>query len=215
MKLLAIEMSRVTALFRAERLSGQAYLPHVATQVTERYRFSSAPRSIEELRGAKVEFKHGLFEGNAIEALEVYNDGIIVTSRSDTDFLDKFTSDLRLWLGKDHGFSEFETHAVNRMYDSTLLVETGRDVFKPLDAYAELSRMIENELRASSGLEITYQNYGLALSADQTRNPALKPIPFRFERKEGIDFSHNHFFATAPLKTKQHLKILEHMERLT
>ena len=214
MKLLAIEMSRVTALFRTTRPSGQAYLPHLMAQIAERYRFGGAPQSMAEMGGAKTEFRHGLFEGNAVETLEGYNDGIIVASRSDTDFIDAFIADLRGWLRTDHGISEIETHSVHTLYDSTLLVEAEADALKLLDGYAELSRMIEKGLRDSSGLEVAYQGYGLALAADPTRNPAMKPTPFRFERKEGIDFSRQQFFTTAPLRTRQHLAVLEQMERL-
>lgn len=215
MKLLAIEISRVTALFRMTRPSGQPYLPHILAQVAERYRFGRAPNSIDELGGKKAEFRHGLFKGNAIETLEVYTDGIIVTSRSDTDFIDEFVLDLVTWLENDHGFSMIETHTVSKMYDSTLLVETDRDVFQPFETYAEILRMIEKALQDSSGLEIAYQNYGLTLSADPTRNSALKPGHFRFERKEGIDFSRHQFYAAAPLKTKQHLQILERLDQLS
>ena len=214
MKLLTIEMSRVTALFRMARPSGQPYLPHVAAQLAERYRFGGAPNSIGDLGGNKVEFKQGLFEGNAIETLDIYNDGIVVASRSDSDFIDQFIDDLSLWLEKNHGLSVIETHTVRKMYDSTLLVETDGDIFKPLDAYAGVLRMIEKTLQDSSGLSVQYQNFGLVLSADQTQNPALKPIPFRFERKEGIEFSRCQFFTSAPLRTKQHLEILEQLEQL-
>ena len=214
MKLLAIEMSRITSLFRMTRPSGQPYLPRIVAQVAERYSFGSAPQSIVDLGGNKAEFRHGLFEGNAIETLDVYNDGIIVTSSSDTDFIDKFIDDLVTWLEDDHGYSVIETHTISKMYDSTLLVEADRDIFKPFETYAEVLRMIEKALKDSSGLQIAYENFGLALSADQTRNPALKPSPFRFERKEGIDFSHHQYHATAPLKTKQHLEILDRLEQL-
>ena len=215
MKLLAIEASRVTSLFRTTRQSGQPYLPHIIAQVAERYRFASAPRSIDELGGSKAEFRHGLFEDNAIETLDVYTDGLVVTSRSDTDFIDEFIVDLVAWLENDHGYSVVETHTVSRMYESTLLVETDSDVFRPFEPYAEILRMIEKALQDASGLEIAYENFGLMLSADQTRNPALKSPPFRFERKEGIDFSRHQFFAVAPLKTKQHLEVLERLEQLS
>ena len=214
MKLLAIEMSRVVALFRMARQSGQPYLPHIATQVIERYRFRGVPQSAEDLEKDRVEFKHGLFEDNAIDALEVYNDGILVSSRSDSEFIDKFIDDIILWLTKNHGLSVIQTHTVSRMYDSTLLIETDRDVFEPLNAYTDILRMIEAAILDSAGLEIQYQNFGLILSADQTQNPALKPIPFRFERKEGIEFSRHQFHTTAPLKTQQHLMILEQLEQL-
>ena len=214
MKLLAIEMSRVTALFRMERPSGQPYIPHIAAQLTERYRFGGAPHSVADFGGKKFEFKHGLFEGNAIDILEVYNDGIIVSSRSDSDCIDKYIDDLGLWLETTHGLSVIETHTVNKMYESTLLVETDQKIFKPLDEFAGIARLIESALHDSSGLEMQYHNFGLSLSADQSQNPFLKPIPFRFERKEGIEFSRHQFFTTAPLKTKQHLNILEQLEQL-
>ncbi len=214
MKLLAIEMSRVTSLFRLTRRSGQPYLPYISARTAERYDFSNAPHSIGDLGGGKAEFNHGIFEGNAIEALEIYNDGVIVASRSDTDFIDKFIDDFVTWLEEDHAHSVIETHEINKMYESVLLVETGRDIFKPLEAYSEIVTMIESEIQESTGLNIPYHNYGLSLSADQTRNPALKPMQFRLERKEGIDFSRRHFFATAPLKTQQHLKILGRLEKL-
>ena len=215
MKLLAIEASRVTALFRTTRQSGQPYLPHVIAHVAERYLFGSAPRPIDELGGNRAEFRHGLFEGNAIEKLDVYTDGIVVASRSDTDFIDEFIVDLVAWLENDHGISVVETHTVSKMYESTLLVQTDRDVLQPFEAYADILRMIEKALRDASGLDIAYQNFGLTLSADQTRNPALKSAPFRFERKEGVDFSLHQFFAVAPLKTKQHLTVLERLEQLS
>lgn len=214
MKLLAIERSRLTSLYRMARTSGQLYLPLVADQLAERYRFGSAPHSFGDLAGDKAEFKHGLFEGSAIEALDVYNDGIIVASQSDSDFIDKFVHDLNSWLEKDYGLSAIETHTVNKIYESTLLVETDRDIFKPFDAYASILPLIETALRDASELKVKYENFGLALSADHTRNPALKPIPFRFERKEGIEFSRRQYHTTAPLRTKQHLEILERLERL-
>ena len=197
------------------RHSGQAYLPHIIAHIAERYRFVSAPRSVDELGGNKAEFRHGLFEDNAIETLDVYTDGLVVASRSDTDFIDKFIADVVAWLENDHGYSVVETHTVSKMYESTLLVESDADVFRPFGPYGEILRMTEKALQDASGLEIAYQNFGFTLSADQTRNPALKSAPFRFERKEGIDFSRHQFFAVAPLKTKQHLEVLERLEQLS
>ena len=67
MKLLAIEMSRVVVLFRMARPSGQPYLPHISSQLVEQYRFGNAPGSFGDLAGDRAEFRHGLFEGSAIE----------------------------------------------------------------------------------------------------------------------------------------------------
>ncbi len=214
MKLLAIEMSRITSLFRMARPSGEPYYPFIIAAAAKRYRFAKAPDSIDELVGNRIEFRHGLFEGNAIESVDVYDDGVVIASRTDTDILDKFIDDFVLWLKKDHDLAMIKTHKISKVYSSTLLVESDRDMFKPFRAYAEICHMVENALRQSCGLEVMYENFGFTLSADQTQNPALKPVPFRFERKEGIDFSYKKFFAIAPLKTSQHLKILHQMEKL-
>ena len=214
MKLLTIELSRATVLFRMTRPGGPQYLPDNVAALAKRYHFLGAPDLLRELEGSKAVFRHGTFEGNAIDRLEVYNDGIIVSSRSDTDHVDGFIEDCVAWLRDYEGYSVIETHTVSRMYESTLLVETERDVLKPLEAYQEILRLIENALLDTSSLKIAYHIFGFALSADQTQNPALKPVPFRLERKEGIDFGRHQYFAIAPLRTKQHLKILQQLDEL-
>lgn len=214
MKLLAIEMSRITSLFAAARLGGQMYLPHAADQLAKRYSFVGAPQSLDELVGNKVEFRHGLFENSAIDTLEIYNDGVVISSRSDSDVLDAFLDDLNLWIEAELGISIIQTHGVSKMYDSTLIVETDQNIFKPFNAYADIAKMIDEKLQELSGLRVNFQHFGLVLAADQTQNPALKPVPFRFERKFGAEFSLNQFYTTAPLKTRQHFEVLRKIEQL-
>ena len=214
MKLLAIEMSRVVSLFRIARRSGQLYEPHAAALLAGRYSFSNAPKSFEDLRENKILFQHGLFEGNAIDTLEIYNDGIVVTSKSDSGFIDEFLDDLRSWVDTDLEISVIKTHTVNRIYESNLTVETDRNILKTFGVHDSIARLIETALLDSSGLEIQYENVGVSLSADQAQNPSLNPALFRFERRSGVEFSLNQFYTTAPLKTNQHLEILEELERL-
>ena len=214
MKLLAIELSRVTSLYRMTRTTGQTYLPHIAAEIVGRYRFGSAPHSFADFSGDKAEFKHGLFSGSAIETLDIYNDGIIISSRSDSDFIDEFIHDFNSWLKDDYNVSIVETHTVGKIYESVLLVETDRDVLQPLNAYTEILSTIEEALRSTSKLKVKYENFGLSLSTDHTKNPALKPVPFRLERKEGIEFSRHQYHTIAPLRTKQHLEVLEQLEQL-
>ena len=214
MKLLAIEKSRATVLFRMMRPGGPQYIPEIVAALAKRYHFLGVPDLVKELEASSAVFRYGAFEGNAIDRLEVYSDGIIVSSRSDTDHVDEFIKDAVKWLRDDEGYFVLETHTVSKMYESMLLVETERDVFKPLETYQEIRRLIEKALLDTSSLEVAYHNFGFALSADQTRNPVLKPVPFRFERKEGIDFGRHQYFASAPLRTKQHLRILQRLEEL-
>lgn len=212
MKLLAIEMSRLTALFQTTRSAGQIYLPLASARLSGRYSFSSAPKSISELTGDRLEFKHGQFNDNAIESLEVYNDGIIISSSSDTDFIDEFFSDFCEWISDNLGLSMIKTHSINRIYESSFSFETKKDILKPLEAYSEIAKLVESDLKETTGLEVNYEPSGWVFTSDQTKNPYLKPSIFRIERRAGIEFGLNQFSSAAPLKTKQHINIIEKLE---
>ena len=190
------------------------YLPQAAAMLSHRYNFASYPSSYNDLSGDRIDFRHGEFEGSAIESLEIYSDGIVITSRSDTDFIDKFFADFCQWIDDDLGLSMIKTHSIDRVYESNLIVEAERNILMPLEELSKISQLIENDLKEISGLEVQFEPYGWTIAADQTHNPSLKPTAFRVERRLGIEFSMEQFATSAPLKTKQHLDVLEKLESL-
>lgn len=214
MNLLAIETCHLTALFQIARLKGQLFLPETALMLGSKYGFSTYPRSYEELSADKVEFKHGKFEDVAIEHLELYNDGVVISSRSDTDIIDLFFAEFCEWLKEDLEMSFIKTHSINKIYDSTIVFQTDKNIMEPLEALAEIANILQSDLKETSGLDVKYEPFGWALAADPARNPALKPISLRIERRLGIEFSLQHYISAAPLKTKQHLALLEKLESL-
>lgn len=213
MKLLAYEMSRLTALFNVTRISGQLYLPLAVTEITKKYSFAGVPSSLAEMTSDRVVLSQGIHEGTAIDSMELYNDGVVISSRSNTDFIDGFFADLCGWMETALGLTMIKTRSVDRIYDSNILVETSADVLKPLNALSGISEAIEGHLRNDSGLDVKYEPFGLSLAPDQTRSPNLRPSAFRLERRAGSEYSLNQFMSSAPLKTTQHLRILEQLER--
>lgn len=179
-----------------------------------RYDFSTYPRSYEELSAEKIEFRHGKFEDVAIETLEIYNDGVVISSRSDTDIIDSFLTDLSEWLKEDLDISFIKTHSIEKIYDSTVIVQTDKNILKPLEALAEIANLLHSDLKETSGLDVKYEPFGWVLAADPTHNPALKPASLRIERRAGTDFSLQHYISVAPLKMNQHLALLEKLESL-
>jgi hypothetical protein len=214
MKLLAIEMSRLTALFNVSRAAGQLYLPAAVSAISEQYSFVGVPKSLEELTSDRIELKQGQFQGNAIDSLDIYNDGIVIASRSDTDFIDRFFSDLCTWMADELGLSVIKTRLVDRIYDSNLVIESNENILSPLDALSDIAKAIETDLSSECGLEVNFEPFGMSLSADQTQNASLRPAVFRIERRIGIEFSLNQFVSTAPLTTQQHIRTLERLESL-
>jgi hypothetical protein len=212
MKLLAIEISRLTALFSVTRLQGQAYLPMVAAALVERYAFAAPPASFSDLMADKVEFNHGLFAGSAIDKLEVYNDGMIVSSRSNTDLLDGFLHDLMSWLSSEFGISVVPTRKNDRIHESQLVVSVDESIMKPLSSLNQISRLISSLLQENYGIDNQLHALGYALSVDPMGNAEIRPSAFRIERRLAAEFSLSQFYSIAPLRTDHHLEILGKIE---
>ena len=214
MKLLMIEDSHLTVLFQIARLKGQLFFPDAALMLGSRYSFSIYPKSYEELSVEKIEFKHGQFEDSAIESLQIYSDGIVISAKSDTDIIESFFSELCEWLKDSLEVSFVRSHFVEKIYDSTLVFQTDKNILKPLNGLIEIADTIQSNLKENSGLDVRFEPFGWVLSADSTQNPALKPTNLRIERRVGVEFSINQYISAAPLKTKQHLSLLEKLEFL-
>lgn len=190
------------------------YLPDALSAAVSKYGFTGIPKNLEEMNADRVDLRHGKFQGVAIDALEIYGDGVVVSSFSDTSVLDAFLSDLMQWLQEDMGISIIESRFINKLYESNILFEADQSILKPLGAYAEIIEMIENSLNDATNLRSEFHSYGISFSEDPTHNPHLKPVPFRIERRAGAEFAYAQFFSSAPLKSKQHIAILEKLESL-
>lgn len=212
MKLLAIEMSRLTSLFNITRPQGQLYLPNAALALIDRYAFAKGPTTFDELSADRVDFQHGFFQDSAIEKLEVYQDGIVVSSQSESDLLDGFVSDLLQWSEKEFGSTIFPNRQAGRLYDSQLIIEASDAMLAPLEALNGIAGQIGAMLKESSGLDIPFQSVGYTLAHDRTKNPLIQPNIFRLERRFAAEFSLNQFISVAPLRTSQHIELLEAIE---
>jgi hypothetical protein len=214
MNLLGIDMSRLTVLFHSTRPQGQIYLPHAVQAISNRYTFVLFPKSVDEIVGNRLEMAQGLFEGSAIDKIEIYPDGMVISSRSDTNFIDRFFADITNFMAEEFGLSAIRTKTVDRIYDSSLMVESEKGLLHFLDGLATIGGMISSGLKHNSTLSLEYEPFGLMLAADQTTNSDLKPVPFRIERRVLSDYLFNQYISTAPLTTSQHMEVLNALELL-
>jgi hypothetical protein len=212
-QLIGFEANRITVLFMASPDHGQPHLPALIKSLVERYSFAVYPRTIEEVAGEKIIFRQGLFRNLGIEELAVYKDGIVVNSRSDSDFIEEFLEDLYKWLAAQ-GISRINTHKLNKIYDCRLIFKSEVDIPKKLQTIDHLAKTISMALRDATGIDATYQSSGISLSADATKSLGLKPSEFRLERRAGQPFESDLYYSAAPLPTKAHIKILNSLEKL-
>ena len=213
MKIINYESSRLTALFTAAGV-GRVYLPKAVQLLAERYRFVGVPNRLEELSGEKVSFKHGVLNDIAIEALDIYNDGIIVSAKAASDILDDFVQDFCGWMENELGVERVETHGVNRAYESTLLIHSTAPLLRAVEALAPIQELLRRSVKSAMKVDAKFEPFGLSIAADHAHIPSMKPIAFRVERKATMAFEENFYVSGAPLPTADHIKVLERLEKL-
>jgi hypothetical protein len=211
MDLTSIELSRIIFLTQVNRPSGQLYLPDAVAKVVDRYSFVKSPNPEQPV---PYTFAMGKFQNSQIAELSVYNDGIIVSSASDTDLLDDFLDDLLAWAMKEFSLVSIPGAAPEKYYESSIIVKSTtdlsaslrpqNDVF-PLLAGAAKSANIEAEIRFSGALF----DFDIA---DIKRK--RKPFRLIIDRRVGMPFSANVFYSQAPFRTKDHFNVLKSLEEM-
>lgn len=213
MELVSIETTRFTSLFLSARPVGQLYLPAATADFAKKYEFVEFPKSLEAMQATRVEFRHGRFNNVSIENVALYHDGVVVTSRASSNVLEEFLDDVIAYMTEQWGVTFTKAFSVNKMYESTLTFHSEKDILKPLAAMKDVGRSISDRLNGATGAAIDFHPFGIGLSADNAMIPSMRPVPFRIERREGVEFSANLYFSAAPLKTDDHLEILDEWEK--
>lgn len=196
---------------QVSRPQGQVYQPEAISKTMARYAFVKAP-SLDELANNIQKFQIGKFEDVQIQELGIYNDGIIVSSKSNTAILDSFVEDLFRWLSHEFGIVPQINAKHERHHESQLVIKSEVDlasVIKPATAVLNLfSQTWQDEFDAK------YNFAGFQLDCGLKYTGRRKPIHFNIERRIGVSFDENVFFSTAPLSTNAHLDLLGKLEAL-
>jgi len=209
---MSYESSTLTVLGFASHSGNQIFVPMLLKSFLDRYHFQKFPDKVANGSNS-YQFEHGLFEGRAIEAFDVYSDGFLVASKSDTSFIDGFVDDVLEFLDVDWGITLSKSNTVDRMYQSAFVFESKKNILKPLQAATKLADSLNERLAKTSGLDVEFNSFGISLSADQAKISSMKPSIFRIERRAGVEFDFGQYFTTAPLKTNDHLAMLEEWEK--
>lgn len=213
MRLLRIEGGSLTALFEYARPIGQPYLPSVFRELVHRYSFSEYPRDFQSMNADSVQFQHGNFNGYAFN-VTMYRDGIILHSASNTDIIDDIFADLQGFAKETLSVDTFKAQKTDTMYESVIVFQSEKDVLLPIRSALSIGAAISDKLERTSQIRVDFQPFGFSLAPDVSEISGLKPPPFRVERRGGTPYSFDHYFSTAPLRTVDHVAIIEELESL-
>lgn len=212
MKVISIEFGQVTWIVDISMSPGRMYFPEALQKINTRYSFVRSPNLNEILsQEPNVVFEHGKFGDHVIKKFSVHTDGFLVNSQAGTDVTDRFLDDLMDWLKEEYEATELDINNSYRVYDSHLVVQLDVDLAPRMEFINFVSSQIEKQ-RESYGLTpLEYVASGFMLSADGTASN-LAPASFTIERRAKQPFKNNLYYSTAPLRTNDHIKLLEDIE---
>lgn len=153
-----------------------------------------------------------MFEDSGISEFSIYTDGVVVASRSNTEVLEGFLLDLLSWASNELGIVEVEMPNRARFYESNLVVHLKVDYKKLAPWAAPVAKRLSRHMQAYDINTTDFGFGGLALAVDQTKKPGPYPSAFKLEPRTGLSFDANIFYSGAPLKTNDHLALLEDIE---
>jgi hypothetical protein len=211
MELTGIDNSRIIFLTQVRRPDGQIYLPDAIAKIVERYSFVKAPNPDDAL---PYTFKVGKFRDSQIAELGIYNDGIIVSSASDTDLLDAFLDDLLSWSMKEFGLQQLATIPTEKFYESGVVVQSTTDLASSLRPKIDITDIVAEAMK-SAKIETEIKFSGAIFDFDVgALKRKRKPFRLIVDRRVNVAFSDNIFFSQAPFRTKDHLEILKSLEKI-
>jgi hypothetical protein len=190
--------------------------------IAQRYAFVGRPPDAPELQGMQIiSFQSGAFtldQGRvALIGISMVGHGDIVFA-ANTDIADKILDDLITQLDSVFGF-RYSATAQHRLYQSNVTVEFEVDLAEKIAGLKKLEIFINSEIPR---LDLPFRIKRLGFGGGDVPNPQLQVQPslealeradFLVERRSGAPYESNRYFSSAPMRTAEHVKLLERLER--
>jgi hypothetical protein len=222
MRVINYDTSRVTALFPLEEVLPLSGINdrELIEAVTNRYRFLRSPDlAKDDITKDGYKFASGQFSFQSsifrINEFSIFRDGLVILAAT-TDGSEAFIDDLIDFVRRVFSFREFETKP-RRFFQSQIVAEFDRSPEKLLKSLSEIVAAISEPLSEIYGTEIPmeFARFDFAFDKSRVPNPALSAVHgFIMERRVGVPFNKQRFFCAAPMRTKNHIEVLEKIERL-
>ncbi len=216
MKVISQESCRVTILFPLEEVIPLEGMngPEAITKIQQRYEFLKAPDPAMTREDAiKTGYKFGTGQipenrkKSIITEFAIYNDGIVADAKN-SEIAEAFLRDIIHFMQSEFEFREFTTEPKTHFWNQ-LVVEFEKPLGRLFPSLGRISGAISRHLGDDVSLN-------LARFDLQTEMPVADggPAPkFILERRVGIPFKNERYHSSAPIRTKDHVAVLEEIER--
>lgn len=221
MKLLSIKQARSIWLIYLIELNPRGLnLLTLIKPMIEKYKFQIYPTKPDEFGFGKetieIKFCGGNFQKSPQQNigfdLTIYNDGLIVDTRSSTDDSDAILKELLTWISIEINLVPYQDVLRSKLYLSELYVQTKKKLNSLNHKLAGFAKQLTSLIVGHEHHHISFETSGISFWTDPgVVNP---PGSFKFERVIDVPFNTNRYYSAAPLQTDTHLKILNELENI-
>jgi hypothetical protein len=220
-RIINYDSGRVTCLFPLEEVTPITGINdrEIIAAITSRYHFLKSPDlAKDDIAKDGYKFGSGQHPFGAIlfriNDFSIYRDGLVINATA-TDGAEAFLDDVIQFMQERFDFRDFETEP-RRYFQSQLVVEFDRSPARLLTALDDLSYTISGPLEDIYRMDIPMQFARLDFDFDKmSKHPAPAVVQrFIIERRAGVPFESERYFCAAPMRTGDHIQVLERIENL-
>lgn len=214
MKLNNIISTQTIRFLKASVPSGTIYMPDFTALMQKKFRFIQVPTTLEEYDASKgVKFYHGTYKGIGIDALQIYDNGVSVLTKTNSKEGDKIIDALIEMASKELGVSVIEIPHLEKNYISDVEIVLEKDIGEAFERFTSAYKLL-NKFLAKQAHEVPpFRVSGILLHCDLNDSPYLKPGRFVLERRGILPYNQNTYYSSAPLPTDAHLEVLQEIEK--
>ncbi len=191
---------------------GTVPYPAIVEQLIQRYGFQVFPQKPEEFdEGKGVKFLSGFWNGTVIEQLVIYTYGILLDTRKGTAESKQLLEEALVWASNELGL-QYHSGMIKRWnYASSLVFETSANFTALHPVLQAACDFLTQTVEGNPGEHLPYEITAIVADFDQLkRKHALGR--FSIQRRENTPFADNRWYSDAPLKTEDHIHLLEVLE---
>lgn len=218
MKIISQDSCRVTILFPLEEVIplGGMNGPEAISKIQQRYEFLKTPDpGMTREEAAKAGYKFGTGQiplkgkKNVVVEFAIYTDGIVADARN-SETAEIFLDDVIHYMQSEFEFRQFNTEP-KKYFWNQLIVEFEKPLGKLFPSLEKISGAISRYLNIDTSMNLARFDLQAEKGAADSTGPSPKLV---LERRIGVPFKNERYYSSAPLRTRDHVAVLEEIERL-
>src|SRR5262249_31171705 len=143
-----------------------------------------------------------------IDRFQIFSTGLIAEGKIATDECDAFLDDVIRWIQEAGGAKIEQDGNAARFYASHLEAQSDVLLETAFSEFADFGHQLADVLRGYKQLVADFKFMGFTIAG----SPEPRPAPFRLEHREGYPPATGIYFCVSPLRTADHLRILDSLE---